>query len=341
MRNATIRGLIILGAACLVMIPAVTWGQPGGGGRFPFGGSKGGGPVSMLNDPNKLFEYYARDRNFFLVTDTKSLRDPLTQYAESKGIKDGKISRAQFIEFSEQLKAKLASGATTLAPPGGGKKSFGFPGMGPKGPDGVAPAPGAGPTGSAPNPDVINQLADVDFRRRDMNEDGKLNPEEMSGSLRDNLEKWDTNKDGAIDIQEYRAYFTVRLLGNVQDPNSKAAKPNPIATIIIEEEDWDRRPTVLRAGKLHKDLPSWFKELDSDQDGQVSLYEWRKGSRPLDEFRTWDTNNDGLITQEEAIRINQAVLANKSGKLPMTAAGANNSTRTGKGGELKEKKFRP
>ncbi|OAI54594.1 hypothetical protein AYO44_03370 [Planctomycetaceae bacterium SCGC AG-212-F19] len=59
------------------------------------------------------------------------------------------------------------------------------------------------------------------------------------------------------------------------------------------------RPVFPRAGKLPPDLPAWFKELDIDGDGQVSLYEWRISGRPLEEFRRMDRNNDGFLTVEE------------------------------------------
>src|SRR5262249_19550784 len=58
-------------------------------------------------------------------------------------------------------------------------------------------------------------------------------------------------------------------------------------------------PLVPRYGKLAEDMPAWFKELDLDRDGQVSLYEWRISGRPLAEFQRMDRNNDGFLTVEE------------------------------------------
>jgi Ca2+-binding EF-hand superfamily protein len=49
-------------------------------------------------------------------------------------------------------------------------------------------------------------------------------------------------------------------------------------------------------------LPSWFKTLDKDGDGQVTLQEWQDGGRPLDEFRNYDLNDDGIITAAEVLR---------------------------------------
>jgi Ca2+-binding EF-hand superfamily protein len=52
-----------------------------------------------------------------------------------------------------------------------------------------------------------------------------------------------------------------------------------------------------------KGLPAWFKALDKDKDGQISLEEWLKGGRKLDEFQRYDLNNDGLVTPEEVLRV--------------------------------------
>jgi hypothetical protein len=62
---------------------------------------------------------------------------------------------------------------------------------------------------------------------------------------------------------------------------------------------------VLRAGKLPKEL-KWFSDLDLDRDGQVALWEWRKGGKDMDDFAAHDRNDDGFITPEEALRMNVA-----------------------------------
>jgi hypothetical protein len=48
-----------------------------------------------------------------------------------------------------------------------------------------------------------------------------------------------------------------------------------------------------------KGLPAWFVELDTDGDGQVSLKEWYKAGKPLDEFLKLDRNGDGYLTEDE------------------------------------------
>jgi Ca2+-binding EF-hand superfamily protein len=57
------------------------------------------------------------------------------------------------------------------------------------------------------------------------------------------------------------------------------------------------------AGTLPKGLPSWFEDLDKNQDGEISLREWLRGGKTREEFREFDLNDDGLITAEEVLRI--------------------------------------
>jgi hypothetical protein len=149
--------------------------------------------------------------------------------------------------------------------------------------------------------DVLRQRAEPDFNLRDRNGDGFLNQDEMPDELKAELSKWDTNRDNLIDIDEYKYYFGAQRERRRQDRNQPST---PSANVIIrEEDDLDARPTVLRVGKLHdvKELPGWFFTLDTDKDGQVALWEWRRAGKDLDEFRAWDRNDDGYITPEEAI----------------------------------------
>src|SRR5207248_7408241 len=69
-----------------------------------------------------------------------------------------------------------------------------------------------------------------------------------------------------------------------------------------KSDDWEKRPVVYRAGKLPKDLPKWFVELDQDGDGQISLAEWRRAGKSLEEFAKYDRNEDGLLTPAEVLR---------------------------------------
>jgi Ca2+-binding EF-hand superfamily protein len=58
----------------------------------------------------------------------------------------------------------------------------------------------------------------------------------------------------------------------------------------------------VRVSGLMEGLPAWFRELDKNGHGQITLREWQQGGRPLDEFGQYDLNDDGIITAEEVLR---------------------------------------
>lgn len=263
-------------------------GMPGGGFRGPGGGIPGGGfpgggmpggAAGMMSDPSKMFDFLAKGRPYFLVTETRSLREPLMQFAQQRGITNGQITRDLFIQFQDQMKSTVGGGAAP-APGGFGPGGFGM----------IGPGMGRG------NPlEAMGQFADAEFRRRDGNGDNFLNMDEMPDAVRQDLGRWDTNRDNLIDQSEYRGYFMARLGRGGDEPQA-----NPV-TIILEEE-LDTRPNVFRAGKMPRE-PRWLQELDTDRDGQVALHEWRKGGKNIDDFSTYDHNDDGFITAEEALRV--------------------------------------
>jgi hypothetical protein len=143
------------------------------------------------------------------------------------------------------------------------------------------------------------------FRRLDQNGDGRLSGVEATDFLRSEWGRWDANRDGVIDFQEYQAYYQaglktlsakvatgeidLKLPPGVQFPKQPAAPAE------------EKRPLIFRAGKLPAGLPDWFAQLDKDNDAQVGLYEWRKGGGKIDEFTKIDRNGDGHLTVEETL----------------------------------------
>lgn len=316
MRAVKILGLLLIGLSLVVIAPAITVGQPGGFGKKGGGGSGGPGGFSPFGggDPNTIFDYLAKGRPFFLISETRSLNAPLMQYAQEKGISSGQITRQQFLDFQDW---RSKQGAT----PGGGMAIKGGPfGGGDKKLEMIPRTPGGGPPGTPPSPDIMNQMAEAEFKMRDRNADGRLIPDEMPGSLRGSLAKWDKNGDNLIDLNEFKEFYTARILNNDDQSATKG-----MASIIVEEEDFDKKPVVFRVGgKMPTGLPSWFKELDTDSDGQVALYEWRKGGKAMEEFPSWDLNLDGFITPDEAVKQQSAIAKSNtsgSGSRSMASSG--------------------
>ena len=232
--------------------------------------------------------------------------ESFTQYAQEKGIRNGQLNRQQFIDAYTQYRAKAASGGGFSGPGGG------FSGPGKKG----GPPSDLASPGTAASPDVVNMQADALFQKLDRNGDGVLNDREMPGTLRDNLARWDKNGDGMIDQKEFREYYLARQVGDTD------SGPRGVASIIIDEDELDRKVVVMRAGKLPSNMPKWFKELDTDNDGQVALYEWRAAGKSLEEFKKWDTNDDGLITPEEALKTQTLLAAENPREFPRGPGGA-------------------
>jgi lysophospholipase L1-like esterase len=117
------------------------------------------------------------------------------------------------------------------------------------------------------------------FRRLERDGDGRLTGDELPAALRESLDRWDTNRDGAIDAAEFRAYFL-----------AWAREASPGAAF----EGWDG------PGPRPADVPGWFAALDTDRDGRVGLDEWRAAGGSAEECRRINRSGDGFITRHEA-----------------------------------------
>lgn len=155
------------------------------------------------------------------------------------------------------------------------------------------------------------------FRRADQNGDGALSYDELDEGLRGERDYWDINRDGFIDLGEFREYAQARReqMETERGANGEYSRdgrggdrdggsfPFSRGMSFSSRGEQPSRPVVYAPGNLPRELPSWFTERDRDRDGQISLYEWRVSGASLDEFRRYDPNNDGLTTAEEVLRV--------------------------------------
>ncbi len=175
-------------------------------------------------------------------------------------------------------------------------------------------APGAS-SGYQPQP-FDEEEAKSYFKRMDSDGNGSLNDHEYERSnIRREMDRWDTNKNNVVELTEWIAYMKerhnkreeerkqwedFRAARNGGTTPGTPAVPAPYVPTVPVPFQLDR-PVVIRADNLPKELPAWFKELNTDNDAQVSLAEWRAKERDHNEFRNFDRNGDGLITVDEVL----------------------------------------
>jgi Ca2+-binding EF-hand superfamily protein len=139
----------------------------------------------------------------------------------------------------------------------------------------------------------LNEDADKVFRVLDRNGDGDLDRDELTIFLRDEKVRIDTDGNGRISKDEYREYFRRKATAKAESLIAAKNGENPKGAPA---------DTKTAAKTVKNGLPDWFTTLDTDKDGQISLFEWRQGGKPTELFQEMDLDNDGLITREEYLR---------------------------------------
>ena len=169
------------------------------------------------------------------------------------------------------------------------------------------------------------------FRRLDADRDGSLAPQECSPDLQQQFAVADADKDQKIGPAEYRDYFRTRVgvaTQYVPPPDAKKGDrpppppPPPPSTLPVDLEPDEPKPVVLRdPAQFPKEVPGWFRELDTDKDLQVGLYEWAAAKRQPTEFLAMDLNEDGLLEVGEYLRWAKQNAADKPTNLKAAVPG--------------------
>jgi hypothetical protein len=160
------------------------------------------------------------------------------------------------------------------------------------------------PEGVVPPSVQSSQMSKL-FAKLDVNGDGALSSSELPEVLRAQRAQWDDNSDGLIGPEEFVAYYRGRLRWvSEQVATGKIElglkRGGPDLSNIPPPED--ERPVVYRAGKLPPGIPAWFVKIDTNKDGQIGLYEWRRAGKSIESFAAMDRNDDGLTTPIELLR---------------------------------------
>jgi Ca2+-binding EF-hand superfamily protein len=161
--------------------------------------------------------------------------------------------------------------------------------------------------GGAQNGPVNEDRIKEEFKRRDVNGDGKLQVEEMSSSLRAEWEKWDKDKNGTIEYEEYKEYYLSRTQQFGRDQNGgfdrrgQNGQQGGFDEFQPPQSEEVKHVVYRRVEDLPKELPQFFFTIQHRSVGQIALYEWKNAGMTLDEFRKYDRNSDGFITVEEVL----------------------------------------
>lgn len=276
---------------------------PGGGGRGGFGGGGGfGGPP----DPDTIWGFMSQGKDSIDLNTNPRMKSSME--------KNGDPIPANGILTKDQFKINFAKRAAQGGGMGGGRGGMG---------GGNQFAPGAAPSAVPGQPAMGGaDFMESRFKEMDKNKDGFVTMDEASDRMKPTFTQMDANGDGKVDVNEYKAYTSQRFangggMGAPGGPGGGMMVPqqefNPTPSgggrsrDRAEEED-TTRVSVSRFGKLPKEVPAFFTEMDDDRDGMIGLYEWRRHGRKTAEFVEMDLNADGYLTADEWLRFNRIAI---------------------------------
>lgn len=159
------------------------------------------------------------------------------------------------------------------------------------------------------------------FGYLDRNRDGRLDQDEirrMPSSFRESFERREIRLDRGISRDQF-----VREMPRMMEDMRRRRESERNSSNDDRRREYERRRTENRSRDdsrrssqprtefytarksepLTVDLPSRFEDGDTDQDGQIGYYEWRKWKPDAKaEFKLRDQNDDGFLTPRELLR---------------------------------------
>ncbi|WP_424134495.1 EF-hand domain-containing protein [Roseomonas chloroacetimidivorans] len=114
------------------------------------------------------------------------------------------------------------------------------------------------------------------FRHADTNHDGRVTAEEAWSTLSARFGEADANKDGGVTWDEFRSYVQAQMEAH------RGKRPAP--------------PAAAQA-RMEQRGQGFFRALDADRDGRVTLVELRPFADAM--FRARDANADNVLTRDE------------------------------------------
>jgi Ca2+-binding EF-hand superfamily protein len=163
----------------------------------------------------------------------------------------------------------------------------------------------------------------------DKNKDGVLTADELTSQFAGNPMDFDRNRDGRLTERELAVRYAVRREGNEaaeQATEDDKAKPVDRSQRTTESDLYNGRKSYRIDGprRAPEGLPGYFTDRDTNGDGQIAMAEFASewSEAVVEEFFAADSNRDGLITAEEALRAVEAGQSPSPGKPTLTASPA-------------------
>ncbi len=150
------------------------------------------------------------------------------------------------------------------------------------------------------------------MKNYDKNGNGQLEKDEWSEMKK---EYWaaDKDHDGIITLDELAEFMAADSGSGPRQSSGVAMASSAVANSAGAAGNSGKprfRPlTPTERLSKEKDIPSWFITADADGDGVVSMSDFIKTKGDTEaaaqEFAKWDLNNDGVITPQEVLKVQQ------------------------------------